>query len=275
MRFTALYEIEDATTDRIYIFDDEPLALTVMATASGSGSDRSRKVGPEGLLEASESNRSYRTSGAESFGLELWIEDDLDPGIQWGSHGTATMYVSGRSFVAEGYGGDGTWGGGSYDFEYGVGWGGGCSDAGDAVRRGNRIVFSCESVEEQRVGRPQSVRHRITTTTATVELIDFESPTGSIDRPADMLTGELLPVFPNRVKGRATVPFTLPAPTRARMSLYDVLGREVARLFEKPLDSGRHLVRLDVDELRLASGFYVCRLFTEAGVASQRVSVVR
>ena len=82
-----------------------------------------------------------------------------------------------------------------------------------------------------------------------------------------------LGVHPNPVRGRATVPFTLPTASSVRLSVVDVLGREVAVLSDGPQAAGSHEARLDA--AGLASGVYVVVLRTDAERTVRRITVVR
>lgn len=54
---------------------------------------------------------------------------------------------------------------------------------------------------------------------------------------------ETLASFPQPFRTRVTLPFTLPAPSRVRLDVYDSLGRHVARVFDRSMQAGSH--RLD------------------------------
>jgi hypothetical protein len=64
--------------------------------------------------------------------------------------------------------------------------------------------------------------------------------------------------FPNPARDQATVRYTLHAPGEARLTLFDVLGREVAVLAAGPKATGAHEARLST--ARLPAGLYVLRL---------------
>ena len=76
---------------------------------------------------------------------------------------------------------------------------------------------------------------------------------------------------PNPSRGGATVSFTTSGVEATRLSVIDVLGREVAVLADGALPPGVH--RADVPHL--ASGSYVVRLVGVAAVYSERFTVVR
>jgi len=82
------------------------------------------------------------------------------------------------------------------------------------------------------------------------------------------------PVFPNPVAGRARVPFGVAQAGPVSVRVYDVLGREVARLVEGPLAAGPHEAVWEPSE-GLASGVYVVRLAAGAEARSVRVLLAR
>ncbi len=53
-------------------------------------------------------------------------------------------------------------------------------------------------------------------------------------------TVQLLPPYPNPARGPVTIPLRLARPMWVRLVVYDLLGREVARLVEGPLAAGEH-----------------------------------
>jgi hypothetical protein len=77
-----------------------------------------------------------------------------------------------------------------------------------------------------------------------------------------------LGVAPNPAGGPATATLALAAPGVVRLAVYDVLGREVARLADGPLGTGRHAYVLD--GAALAPGAYVLRAVVEAEPGAAR-----
>jgi hypothetical protein len=74
-------------------------------------------------------------------------------------------------------------------------------------------------------------------------------------------TCELGQNYPNPFNPSTTVAFTLPSDRRARVTVYDATGREVAVLADGFMKAGRH--RAEWNAAGYGSGVYVCRL--EAG----------
>jgi hypothetical protein len=100
-------------------------------------------------------------------------------------------------------------------------------------------------------------------TTPAVELTVAQERTLSLSAPA-----------PNPVRQRAQFTFSVPASGLATLAVYDVLGREVARLFDGRAEAGqRHTATLEAGGL--AAGTYVVRLDAGGRSLVERVAVVR
>ena len=79
--------------------------------------------------------------------------------------------------------------------------------------------------------------------------------------------------YPNPFRDATTITYSVPAPGRVRLTVYDVLGREMAVLLDKQQSAGLHSARLDASAW--PSGLYLYRL--EAGNYSsvKTMTVVR
>ena len=80
---------------------------------------------------------------------------------------------------------------------------------------------------------------------------------------------DLLPAYPNPFNPSTTVTWTLPESMSVRLSLVDMLGREVMVLAQGEQQAGYH--RMQLDASRLASGFYLLRL---QGAGMQRIQKI-
>ncbi|HYG67994.1 MAG TPA: T9SS type A sorting domain-containing protein, partial [Anaeromyxobacteraceae bacterium] len=78
---------------------------------------------------------------------------------------------------------------------------------------------------------------------------------------------------PNPARGAVTISFALPEAADVRLSVYDVLGREVAILVDGTREAGAHAVTLDAGAL--AAGLYVYRLQAGAEARSGHLTVTR
>lgn len=81
-------------------------------------------------------------------------------------------------------------------------------------------------------------------------------------------------VYPNPASANATVSFTLPEAINGRITLVDLAGHE--RQLLKPQTSyakGQHSINVDLNNV--PEGIYLLTLYTNKGVQTQRVIVVR
>lgn len=78
---------------------------------------------------------------------------------------------------------------------------------------------------------------------------------------------------PNPARGASTLSFEMPQAGRARLSVVDALGREVAVLVDCDLGAGPH--RAAFDARSLPPGVYVARLAAGGEMAMRRLTVVR
>ncbi len=80
-------------------------------------------------------------------------------------------------------------------------------------------------------------------------------------------------VAPNPVRGLARFTYGVPTTGRVSLSVYDMLGREVARLVDSEQAAGEYNVSFDASEL--ASGVYVYRLAVGGRIASHTMVVAK
>lgn len=78
--------------------------------------------------------------------------------------------------------------------------------------------------------------------------------------------------YPNPSRGAATLRYQLPQATDVRLSVYDVLGREVAVAVNETRAAGRHEALVDVSAW--SPGVYLVRLSAGETVTTQRLTVV-
>jgi hypothetical protein len=79
--------------------------------------------------------------------------------------------------------------------------------------------------------------------------------------------------YPNPFNPSTEIRFQLPEETRVRLSIYDLLGREVATVADGSMRAGRHSVVWDA--AGVASGFYLYRLVAGPFVATKRMMLLR
>ena len=79
-------------------------------------------------------------------------------------------------------------------------------------------------------------------------------------------------IYPNPFNPAATIRFTLSAPQQVTLSIHALNGQLAETLFSGPGSAGSHTVRWDASGR--ASGVYLCRLESEAGVSRVRKMVL-
>jgi len=79
--------------------------------------------------------------------------------------------------------------------------------------------------------------------------------------------------YPNPFNPATTIRYTLARPAFVTLAIYDLLGREVARLVEKQEVEGRHTVQFSGEGL--ASGLYFCRLNAGAFAGIRKMTLMR
>ena len=79
--------------------------------------------------------------------------------------------------------------------------------------------------------------------------------------------------FPNPSATSATLGLELVEASAARVTLHDVLGRQVALVHDGTLAAGRSV--LDLDVASLSTGVYVARIELDGAVVTRRINVVR
>jgi hypothetical protein len=97
--------------------------------------------------------------------------------------------------------------------------------------------------------------------------------TGVAENKADISPQSAqLSVFPNPTQEQATVRFVLEKRERVRLSLYDVLGREIAQLLDADLPAGEHTSALILPAS--SAQLYFLRLQTTTFSATKPVRVL-
>ncbi|MBI2506227.1 MAG: T9SS type A sorting domain-containing protein [Candidatus Latescibacteria bacterium] len=114
--------------------------------------------------------------------------------------------------------------------------------------------------------------------TWSLEGISPPAPTAvaeAVERPPGSVLGQN---YPNPANPATTITYELAAPARVRLSIVDVLGREVRRLAEGPQPAGQHAATWDGRDQqghRAGSGTYLYRLETPEGVQTKKLVLVR
>ena len=96
----------------------------------------------------------------------------------------------------------------------------------------------------------------------------------SIDTPTEVPTSTVLETnYPNPFNPETTIAFSLPEGAQVQLTVYDVIGRQVATLVDDVLSAGRHEVRFQANGL--PSGTYLYRLVTPSGAIVKKMSLLK
>ncbi len=79
--------------------------------------------------------------------------------------------------------------------------------------------------------------------------------------------------YPNPFNANTVINFNLPSKSSTRVSVYDVLGREVEVLLEDNLNAGKHKVRWQADDY--SSGIYFYRIKTDYDLLTKRMILLK
>jgi hypothetical protein len=79
--------------------------------------------------------------------------------------------------------------------------------------------------------------------------------------------------YPNPFNPSTTITYELPGTSEVRLSVYDILGREVTVLVNEKRDAGIHEVKFD--GTHLASGVYIYRLTVGEFVQSKKLTILK
>ena len=72
---------------------------------------------------------------------------------------------------------------------------------------------------------------------------------------------ELFQNYPNPFNPSTTIKFSIPKATEVKLNIYNILGQQVARIFEKQMPAGIHVVNFDAS--KYASGMYFYTIETK------------
>ncbi len=98
-------------------------------------------------------------------------------------------------------------------------------------------------------------------------------PVGISRVPAAAETPAITSNYPNPVSVETTVSFALPAADHVTLAVFDMCGREVARLADAEYPAGSHQAAWDASGL--PEGSYLLRLMTQTAVSARIVTVLR
>ena len=96
---------------------------------------------------------------------------------------------------------------------------------------------------------------------------------GKFNRETLALSGELLQNYPNPFNPSTTITYKIARVGLVSLSVYNILGQEVATLFNEEMGPGTYTVVFSGNEL--ASGTYFCRLWTSGYESTKRLVLLK
>ncbi len=101
-------------------------------------------------------------------------------------------------------------------------------------------------------------------------IVKYGATSLSSEASVEIPSGEIkVSNYPNPFRHRATIAYRVPAPGHVRLTVYDVLGRELAVLVDERQSAGSHSAKLDASSW--PSGVYLYRLEVGNQVATGRL----
>jgi serine protease len=91
-----------------------------------------------------------------------------------------------------------------------------------------------------------------------------------IERPTEI---SLLPAYPNPFNPTTTIRFTVKSLGNVEISVFDVLGRQVAQIVDRRFGQGEH--RITFDASSLPSGQYLVRMVTGGQVYTRKITLLK
>lgn len=83
----------------------------------------------------------------------------------------------------------------------------------------------------------------------------------------------LSPNYPNPFNSQTSVVFSLPKPSRIKLSIYDLLGRQIRLLASGLYSAGTHRLNFDVGDL--PSAIYICRLEADGAFLQNKLVLLK
>jgi len=104
--------------------------------------------------------------------------------------------------------------------------------------------------------------------------ITIENVTG-IETPADFIPDhyEVYAPYPNPFNPEVTVQVDIPEPTSGTISIYDILGRQIATLYQGIITPGRY--QYHWDGMQYATGMYFVRVSTNLGSQTYKILLLK
>lgn len=131
-------------------------------------------------------------------------------------------------------------------------------DPVDPLPYGTTFTWIIDSTAKSAGGMLLDAKNTGSASSHVVRFRTASAPT-SVDRDAPLSsTFRLLGTYPNPFNPSTTLRYEVPVESPVRIGIYDVVGREVARLVDGPVSAGHHSARFEAGTL--PSGVYLARM---------------
>jgi len=77
--------------------------------------------------------------------------------------------------------------------------------------------------------------------------------------------------YPNPFNPETSIIFSLPASDHVTLSIYNIMGELMTVLIDKNLNAGEHVVQLNAEKLKMASGIYIYSIKSSLGMRSKKM----
>ena len=92
--------------------------------------------------------------------------------------------------------------------------------------------------------------------------------TGIVENSNDLLK---LNIYPNPFRSELTIGFTLPKDEKMKISISDMLGKEIAVISEKNFETGEHQLIFESEKYNLTAGVYFIKVIIQNRMVAQKV----
>ena len=123
-------------------------------------------------------------------------------------------------------------------------------------------------------GLMSAYSQNVNTSGARFLLVGERATTTSTEAASDLPTELVLAQnYPNPFNPTSRIDYQLPEASHVRLSVFDLLGREVAVLVNESMNAGSHFVNIDASNL--SSGVYIYRLQAGGQVITRKMTLVK
>jgi len=129
---------------------------------------------------------------------------------------------------------------------------------GDFVTAGGLLMRTTETEFGEEVGNYTNSPFNLPARSITTLVLTGETKPSSVKEEVTPAGFVLLQNYPNPFNPATTINYTLPVRSHVQLSVYNVMGQEVAQLINEVQNAGNHNVSFEAADLQ--SGVYLCKI---------------